>query len=257
VGSFLIPAGQQRTLLVKQVAIVGTAIAASVGALAFDWCQRLCMILAPYEAYEADEYILVALFLALGLLAAFAMRERHLRFQLVMHERESRAAFMMARTDYLTGLPNRLALAEHFATMSSAAGERATILLIDLDEFKRVNDTLGHEAGDEVLKAVAERLVAISDGDERLTAFRLGGDEFAIIRRAAATPNELEPLVALVIESIEQPICLSSGPMFVGCSIGAASSDDIDVEIGGVLRRADEAMFVVKRSRRQLLRCVQ
>ena len=248
-GSTTIGTRRGRDLLAKQAMVVGAAVAASVGALAFDWCQRLCMLLVPYEAFEADEYVLVCLFLALGFLAAFALRERHLRFQLIGREQENCRALAAARTDYLTGLPNRLALAEYIATNGSARSEQITVLLIDLDGFKSVNDTFGHEAGDIVLQAVALRLAGLRDHDDELMAFRLGGDEFALIRAGIITRENLEALAASVLANISRPIAIGSDPIGICGSIGVASSDGTARDLGSVLSRADAAMFAAKRRR--------
>ena len=248
-GFTTIGAWREHDLLAKQAIVVGMAMAASVGALMFDWCQRLCMVLMPYEPFEADEFILVCLFLALGFLAAYALRERHLRFQLIARERENRGALAAARTDYLTGLPNRLALAEYIATAGSIRSEPITVLLLDLDGFKSVNDTFGHEAGDIVLQTVAGRLACLSDRDDDVTAFRLGGDEFALIQARTMAREGLEALAALVLANVSRPIAIGSESVEICGSIGVASSDGEARDLGSMLGRADAAMFAAKRGR--------
>ncbi|TVV71143.1 GGDEF domain-containing protein [Sphingomonas solaris] len=247
--STTIEAGRERGLIVRQIGVLGVAVAASVSSLMFDWCHRLCMFLMPYQAYGADEYVLVLLFLALGLLAAFALRERHLRHRLMAQELERLKACAIARTDYLTGLPNRLALVEHVDLADTAHAAPMTILLLDLDGFKSVNDTFGHAAGDEVLRVVATRLASLDHEGGSLTAFRLGGDEFALVRQGPAKRNELEALAASVLASVGRPIPLGSASIDIRASLGVASADATGTELGSMLRRADAAMFTAKRSR--------
>ena len=148
-------------------------------------------------------------------------------------------------TDHLTGLNNRAWLHEQSRHVSPRA-----VVLIDLDGFKAVNDTLGHEAGDRVLSAVGKQLQAIiPDG---WTAVRLGGDEFAVVTFAAtkAERTDVEELVTLIEESSIQRDLVRSDDVRLGASAGAAirsrDSDDLDE----LLRRADSAMYAAKRARK-------
>jgi diguanylate cyclase (GGDEF)-like protein len=142
-----------------------------------------------------------------------------------------------ASHDPLTGLPNRRALSELLT-----ATDQQALLLVDLDNFKPVNDRLGHAAGDELLIRVAERLLAAVRADD--TVVRLGGDEFAIVicdGNAAAAVRIAERIVAAVGEPFE----IASSTVRIGASVGvsigqaAANGDQL-------LREADEAMYRVK-----------
>jgi diguanylate cyclase (GGDEF)-like protein len=146
-----------------------------------------------------------------------------------------------ARHDALTGLPNRTQLHARLAE-AAASGEAVSVLLLDLDRFKPVNDTHGHEAGDEVLRVVAERLrTAVRPGD--LVA-RLGGDEFAVLVSEGSDSAQLaERLQAL----IAAPISIGHVVVSVGASVGRATSPQHGRNPEGLLRAADDDMYRVKR----------
>ena len=123
----------------------------------------------------------------------------------------------MARHDALTGLPNRQVLSERIAQALTETGRQgqSALLCLDLDDFKRVNDTLGHSAGDTLLIAVSERLLAcVREGD---TVARLGGDEFAIVQVGIARPEDAKLLAERVIATIQQPFLLDGHPVCRGC----------------------------------------
>ncbi len=148
--------------------------------------------------------------------------------------------------DPLTGLPNRALFMEHLEHALARARRKATpvsVLYLDLDGFKTVNDTLGHEAGDEVLVDVAERLrQALREAD---MVARLGGDEFGIVLE-----EELQGATVTaqrIVRQFERPWSLSSGYMSVSVSIGVAARAD-DEGLDELLRQADTAMYAAKAS---------
>lgn len=146
-----------------------------------------------------------------------------------------------ARHDPLTGLPNRTQLQARLAE-AVASRSAVSVLLLDLDRFKPVNDTHGHEAGDEVLRVVAERLrTAVRPGD--LVA-RLGGDEFAVLVAEGSDSGLLaERLQALVAS----PIAFGELVLTVGASVGRATSSRDGASPESLLRAADDDMYRVKR----------
>jgi diguanylate cyclase (GGDEF)-like protein/PAS domain S-box-containing protein len=153
-------------------------------------------------------------------------------------ERESLRT--QAMTDQLTGLPNRAALLEHLGSM---VGSGASVLFCDLDGFKRVNDTLGHAAGDVVLVQAARRLRRAIRGEDYVA--RIGGDEFVIVVPPDAN-SSFEGLARRLLRAIEQPMVLPGGvAATVGMSIGHAELL-AGVEPDGVLRAADEEMYKMK-----------
>jgi diguanylate cyclase (GGDEF)-like protein len=148
-------------------------------------------------------------------------------------------------TDHLTGLANRAWLHKNSEDAAPWA-----VVLIDLDGFKAVNDTLGHEAGDRVLAGVGQKLRDIIP--QGWTAVRLGGDEFAVVKYGDTKPErrEVEDLVALIEERCVDRTLVRDADVRVGASAGAAlrsrPSDDLDE----LLRRADSAMYAAKRARK-------
>ncbi|CAA9282449.1 MAG: diguanylate cyclase/phosphodiesterase (GGDEF & EAL domains) with PAS/PAC sensor(s) [uncultured Blastococcus sp.] len=153
-----------------------------------------------------------------------------------------------ARTDELTGLPNRRALFEQVNTVLSTATARrpAAMLLLDLDGFKEVNDSLGHHAGDHLLRQVGPRLrPALRTGD--LLA-RLGGDEFAVLLPDAGL-DEAQQLAERLRELLLKPITVEGIRLHIGVSIGVASAPVPAATVEELLRCADVAMYSAKAGR--------
>ena len=152
----------------------------------------------------------------------------------------------LARHDVLTGLPNRLVLNERIgaALDETGRGARSAVLCLDIDEFKRVNDTLGHPVGDGLLIAVAERLLAcVREGD---TVARLGGDEFVIAQIAIARPEDAKLLAERIITAIQQPFVVDGHQITVGISVGIALMPDDGHDQATVLKNADTALYRAK-----------
>lgn len=166
---------------------------------------------------------------------------------------ETKLSYMsdMALHDKLTGLPNRAALDEFLAhAVSKAKQKRTTLsfLYMDLDGFKKVNDSFGHAVGDALLQEVAFRLMDCTRDNEIVA--RLGGDEFVIILNTSAGKpmKEAEVVASRIISKINQPILIKGEELRVGCSVGAAvwTPDGGDTTL--TLRLADEALYISKRS---------
>jgi diguanylate cyclase (GGDEF)-like protein len=158
---------------------------------------------------------------------------------------ESRLAFL-ARHDALTQLPNRTLFQERLtqalATTKRQAG--CAVLLLDLDGFKPVNDTLGHPLGDALLKCVAARMQAtIRDVD---TVARLGGDEFAIIQVGVESPDQVAALAERAIAAVDQPFDIDGHRILVGASIGIAFAPSDGNSCDTLLRNADMALYLAK-----------
>ncbi len=155
----------------------------------------------------------------------------------------------LATHDALTGLPNRRLADDRLlmATRQAArAGERLAVLYIDLDTFKSVNDRLGHEAGDEVLRTVAERLKhSIRSAD---TAARLGGDEFLVILGRNIDGQDARAVARKLADRIQQPIPWAQEMISVTASIGVAMFPVDGETPDDLLRGADRDMYGVKRS---------
>jgi diguanylate cyclase (GGDEF)-like protein/PAS domain S-box-containing protein len=148
--------------------------------------------------------------------------------------------------DMLTGLPNRRMLFERLG-LAHSTGSAYAMLLIDLNDFKSVNDTHGHKIGDELLTAVAQRIDAAAG--ETATVARLGGDEFAVLLPHAG-PTEAEAVAQAVRDSFAAPLPLSCGPLQSGGTVGVAIAGPGQTP-DEVIERADHAMYVAKSSARR------
>jgi diguanylate cyclase (GGDEF)-like protein/PAS domain S-box-containing protein len=153
----------------------------------------------------------------------------------------------MARFDNLTGLPNRLSLNEDLERALSHAIEaktRCAMLMLDLDRFKAVNDTLGHPVGDKLLAQVAARLKSMMD--RGMTCGRLGGDEFAIILHNMPSASDAEALGRRVISALSRPYVVDNHQLFVGASIGFAVGPQDGATVETLTRNADLALYKSK-----------
>lgn len=151
--------------------------------------------------------------------------------------------------DPLTGLANRRLLMDRLDVACRRIARTEVpvgLMLIDLDGFKKVNDRHGHDVGDEVLVQTAARVGAVVRDHD--TVARLGGDEFVVLLDGLPDEHALGELVDRVHRAIGQPVATPAGPVRVGASIGSAATTDPDAGPESLLRRADQAMYAVKRS---------
>jgi diguanylate cyclase (GGDEF)-like protein len=152
----------------------------------------------------------------------------------------------LARHDALTGLPNRVLLREEAQRrIMRLNGDAMALILMDLNEFKEVNDTLGHFAGDQLLRQVGERLAGFTTESTLVT--RLGGDEFAILRSQADAVTA-EQLAMRVGESLRRPFLVSGMTLEIDASMGIALAPLHAADYDGLLQRADSAMYAAKRN---------
>ncbi len=153
----------------------------------------------------------------------------------------------MARFDNLTGLPNRLSLHEDLAralTNAIEAKSRCAMLMIDLDRFKAVNDTLGHPTGDKLLAQVSARLKGMME--HGMTCGRLGGDEFAVVLHNVPSASEAEELAKRIIAAISRPYVVDNHQLFVGASVGFAIGPQDGSTVETLTRNADLALYKSK-----------
>jgi diguanylate cyclase (GGDEF)-like protein/PAS domain S-box-containing protein len=157
--------------------------------------------------------------------------------------------------DSLTGLPNRAKFHREFARRLDEVrdeGSELTVMLLDLDRFKDVNDNFGHEAGDKLLVEVARRLEgAIRQGD--LVA-RLGGDEFAILVSGASVRSDPTHLAERILKAISLPLSLGDVTLLPGTSIGYTTYPHDNSDLDSLLRHADQALYFAKASGRRTYR---
>jgi diguanylate cyclase (GGDEF)-like protein len=162
-------------------------------------------------------------------------------------EAAENAATHLAHHDVLTGLPNRRLLQDRLELGIAQArrhGHKVGVLCLDLDGFKKVNDTNGHSAGDELLRKVAERLRQTVRSED--TVARLGGDEFVVVLMQVADIVDAAVAARKIIEMISKPFELDDVTVTVGTSIGIALCPDEGAEPDTLLRRADEALYRAK-----------
>ncbi|UIJ72569.1 bifunctional diguanylate cyclase/phosphodiesterase [Aurantimonas sp. HBX-1] len=186
---------------------------------------------------------LASLVVLAGLLAALRRRS----ITLSLSEAEVRH---LAHHDLLTGLANRAQLAKRF---DAAIGERwtgghLTLIYLDLDRFKEVNDTLGHPAGDELLREFADRLRRLTG--EADTVARVGGDEFVVLTRSLLSTQAVQEFCAKLIETTRRPFDVEGTQVFIGASVGAARASEPGDDREELFRRADVALYHSKRSGR-------
>lgn len=152
----------------------------------------------------------------------------------------------LAMQDPLTGLPNRRRLIDELDVALGAddARTRVSMLFIDLDGFKGVNDSYGHDVGDALIVTVAERLLAATRASD--TVARIGGDEFVVLC-TDTDPSDADLVAARVLSAISEPVRIGRDTITVTASVGAAAGDE-DVTATDLLRQADEAMYRAKAS---------
>jgi diguanylate cyclase (GGDEF)-like protein/PAS domain S-box-containing protein len=155
----------------------------------------------------------------------------------------------LATRDSLTGLYNRAYLAERMRTLFKLPDDggpcaRVAVLFVDLDGFKKVNDTAGHEAGDALLRSVAGRLSECVHGTDTLA--RVGGDEFVIVISEYTSIGQIAALATQVLETIAVPFALAGNEYYLGVSIGISLSPDDGLDATTLMRNADSAMYHAK-----------
>ncbi len=166
-------------------------------------------------------------------------------------QRKQAELYYLAHYDQLTGLPNRMLFADRLDQACREAGRRKSLvalMFIDLDRFKQVNDSLGHSAGDQLLRDVAQRLGnSARDCD---TVARLGGDEFAIIAEDLHEGEDAERLAERIVVALRGPFNLMGQEVCISASVGIAIYPRDDAEVSGLLAKSDAAMFEKKRNGR-------
>jgi diguanylate cyclase (GGDEF)-like protein len=186
----------------------------------------------------------LALALTAGIVLVLARRLRRASAELQASEAQAQH---LAFHDPLTGLPNRALFVQRLdraLTETRRSGSPTVLLYLDLDRFKNVNDTLGHAAGDELIRVLADRLGAVLRSGDCLA--RLGGDEFAVVLCDSSSADEISALCERIIAEVSQPFQLLGSAAFVGVSIGVAIAPDCGTDRAEIMRKADIALYRAK-----------
>src|SRR3954465_11665336 len=205
---------------------------------------------APIAASISSQNSKIELMLIAGLvllwgtlLTVVTLASQRLRRQAAEKEEQ-------ALSDGLTGLPNRTMFTDLVQSTLTGAGRRkhaGAVMLMDLDRFKDVNDTLGHHNGDLLLQRIASRLDSVLRNTA--TVARLGGDEFAILLTDAADRQQVVPVVRRILKVLEEPVVVGGLALQVEASIGIAMFPEHGRTVDAVMRAADVAMYVTKEQR--------
>ena len=176
------------------------------------------------------------------------------------HRKAEHTMEKLAYSDLLTGLPNRASLrVELDKCMANWIENQDTFAVVafDLDGFKPVNDTYGHDAGDEALKAVASRFISAKRQEDMIA--RMGGDEFVLIIRSCSNVNIIVEIAERFIRSLAEPIHLrgTDTKIWVGTSAGVSIVSSKDMSIDMLLKRADIALYQAKKSGNNSVVCAE
>jgi diguanylate cyclase (GGDEF)-like protein len=196
-----------------------------------EWTRLLAAVSAAYEDADADRYTLER---------SLEISSAEMR---ALHEKLN----AQARHDALTGLPNRLALLERLTSAQAWARRHdgaVTLLFIDLDGFKLVNDRLGHAGGDDLLIGAAHRIREIVRSDDIVA--RLGGDEFVVLCPSAIDPLGAVRIAERIVRSLEVPFRILGHDSVISASIGVAMTSDPGATPDSLLEQADIAMYRAK-----------
>lgn len=175
-----------------------------------------------------------------------AVRSHQAELERRVHER-TRQLQHLAHHDPLTELPNRRELFSHLGRVLPRARHTESglaVLFIDLDNFKTINDSLGHEFGDRVLREIGRRLCSVASGSDFVG--RLGGDEFTVVLNGLASTAEMQQRVAALITAFQRPLEVEHRELMIGVSIGVALCPDHGEDAESLLRAADSALFRAK-----------
>ncbi|MDT7561308.1 MAG: hypothetical protein QOI68_5788 [Pseudonocardiales bacterium] len=204
---------------------------------------------APVAAAIDADSDRVLLLLAAGLLVLWAVLFRIVAGASRRLRRHAAENEHQARHDGLTGLFNRTSFYEHVDAAITSAGRSgglAAVMIVDLDRFKEVNDTLGHHSGDLLLQQAAERLERVLRGGDALA--RLGGDEFAILLPDVESYELASQIAARLCATLEAPFVLNELTVHLEASIGVALYPEHGSDVETLMQRADVAMYVAKAS---------
>jgi len=246
-GEFRSNRTQIYTLVIVEIAFfIGLAVFTLIF-LQKNFFQPLALLLASAKKLEAGDELLVSDIIEqdeMGHLLStfFVMSEKVIEREGVLDQ--------IAHHDSLTGLKNRLMMSEEIQTSIGdlqETGGKIAVLFLDLNSFKEVNDSRGHEVGDLVLKETAERISSSVRSSD--SVFRIGGDEFLVLARNIANISDVQSIVDNLIRAFDEPAMIRGELTDIGISIGVAVAPDNANSSSELLEFADVAMYAAKREK--------
>jgi diguanylate cyclase (GGDEF)-like protein len=207
----------------------------------FDWTPQ-----QPGQQLVGQSVPVVAGAFVIALILVLILIDRLYRSSRALEAGRESAAHQAAH-DTLTGLANRAQFDEALAAAlgeNRHADEEVALMMLDLDRFKQVNDTLGHQAGDELIRAVGQRLREIVEPGDKLA--RLGGDEFAIVHITKGGLRDAQLLAHKIIDALGKPFVVAGREAFVGVSLGLVLAAESDHDRQELARKADIALYEAK-----------
>lgn len=209
-----------------------------------------------YRCADGSELVALQTISAVRRADGSLLRYIHIFNDITAKKREEEAVRHSALHDELTGLPNRALLEQQLALRLSRRRRNDSahfaLLFLDLDRFKQVNDSLGHQAGDQLLQAVSQRLTDTLRSEDLLA--RLGGDEFILLLDPIQAAENVETVAANVLEALSTPFQLGSDSAQIGVSIGIALYPQDGPDAESLLKAADAAMYAAKEAGRNTWR---
>lgn len=240
------------------VLLLATALAVCVGVglgNLMGWRLQRPPVYRPTEVIDVCVILLATAF-AINMMARDLGRslQRLVAENRAVRESQQRIA-QLARRDALTGLPNRMAAREQFdnaVQAMRAQGGRLALLYVDLDQFKTVNDSLGHPAGDDLLRCIGQRLTSLLQPDDSVA--RLGGDEFLVLVRRGDDSDRVAEVAQGMLDAVAAPLELEGVELHGSGSIGVAICPDDGQDFDSLLKKADIAMYRAKEAGRNAFR---
>jgi diguanylate cyclase (GGDEF)-like protein/PAS domain S-box-containing protein len=206
--------------------------------------RTLQVACVPHRGSEGE---VLGFYLLANDVSALKQAQDELRFATIQLQHDARRLEFLAHHDTLTGLPNRAMFTDRAREAVAHArrhDKTAAFLFLDMDNFKQVNDGLGHEVGDELLKLMAARLRASVRGDDFVA--RIGGDEFCVLLQDIAEPREAAAVAQKLLLELGKPYRVGLHDIVSGASIGIACVPQDGDEVGTLMRLADHAMYRAK-----------
>ena len=204
-------------------------------------------LLRRYDYFGLDDIFGIYFLLSIGVMIFTYRRMQDLSKEVRARRAAEQIAHNLARHDPLTGLPNRRFFSEkldHALQCATAESRGTAVLMMDLDDFKPINDTYGHAVGDQALRVFAERVSSVIRAGALLA--RVGGDEFAIMQPNIASFDDPTRLARRILVALGEPILIEGAALKLGVGIGIAIAPDDGATRDELMRRADRALYRAK-----------